>query len=115
MNGQEESKITSRALGAVEKRFPHYADLARKLARESETFREICMDFVECGETLDQLAKVSERAEARIQEYTDLQAQLEQELLECLEIRSTREGCVENRQGESGTRSNRPKDSNNRT
>lgn len=74
-------------LAALNRRFPDHAALVEQLIKDCERFRELCDDYLECGKVLRRFEELGDTTQQRIEEYEDLQACLEQELLECIEDR----------------------------
>ena len=71
----------------VLKRFPHRKDALRQLYRTSESFQAICHSYQQCTEALEYWVR-SEHAEAgsRQREYSQLQNELELEIIQSLDI-----------------------------
>ena len=70
-------------LHAVEARFPKAGPAIRKLFETEEQFRELCDDYVECVEILNNLRVeqgVDENVD-RLEQYCELRVNLETELL----------------------------------
>ena len=74
---------------ALNRRFPSHVAVVEKLIEECEQFRELCEDYLECSKVLRRFEDLGDTIQQRIAEYEDLQAVLEQEMLECLEDRAT--------------------------
>jgi hypothetical protein len=64
-------------------RFPDSEGRARKLIRQEELFRELCADYAECLEVLRRLRERGSGQDIRIEQYTELRVNLEQEMLSC--------------------------------
>ena len=83
----------TRVRTALTRRFPGHAAVVERLAAECERFRELCEDYLECADVLNRFEELGDATQQRITEYKDLQAGLEQELLDCIEDRSTCPHC----------------------
>jgi len=69
------------ALHEVHALFPKSGAVIRRLFAEDETFRELCSDYAECAAVLDHLRRSEGDCLDRIEQYTELRVNLEQELL----------------------------------
>lgn len=81
----KESGIERRDLEELAQRFECEVDALERLCQECETFREISLDYLECSQTLKRFEQLGDEAEARVLEYRDMQAHLEDELRTRLE------------------------------
>jgi hypothetical protein len=74
---------------SLHRRFPNHVATIELLIKDYERFREFCDDYLECGKVLRRLNEVGDTTQLRIGEYEDSQTGLEQQLLECIEERTT--------------------------
>lgn len=69
-------------------RFPAHSEEIERAYAESERFRSICADFVECSRALDYWeALESNEARVKREEYRQLFEELKQEILSWLNAR----------------------------
>jgi DNA anti-recombination protein RmuC len=87
---------------ALTRRFPGHAAVVERLVAECERFRELCEDYLECAVVLNRFEELGDATQQRITEYKDLQAGLEQELLDCIEERATCPHCGRKHKGSNG-------------
>ncbi len=66
-------------------RFPDRADVVEQLIRECARFREVCKDYLTCGEAIRRFEGTGGAAQVRVRDYSELKAELEQELLAMIE------------------------------
>ncbi len=85
----QESSSATRVRTELNRRFPGHKAAAEKLIKKCEQFRELCEDYLECIKVLRRFEDLGDTTQQRIAEYEDLQADLEREMLECLEARAT--------------------------
>ena len=88
-----------RVRAALTQRFPGHAAVVDRLIAQCERFRELCDDYMECSDVLSRIEEQGDATQRRITEYKDLQAGLEQELLDCIEDRSTCPHCGKKHSG----------------
>lgn len=98
----QSARSLTRIRTALTRRFPDHAAVVERLIVECERFRELCEDYLECGEVLRRFGQLGDTIQhraytnyvrERTDEYEELQAGLEQELLECIEDRATCPHC----------------------
>jgi hypothetical protein len=65
-------------------RFPDSEGTIRELFEADWQFRELCIDYAECVATLRRLRRQAECRDDRIEQYSELRASLEQELLDMI-------------------------------
>lgn len=69
-------------LEAVLKKFPNQTTLIHELYMESDSFRSLCEDFLECQEVIERLkSSTTMVGKGYLQEYEILLDELEQELV----------------------------------
>jgi crotonobetainyl-CoA:carnitine CoA-transferase CaiB-like acyl-CoA transferase len=72
-------------IGPLQERFPSDGALVAQLLAESDSFRSLCEDFILAKTTLIKLERFQrEREAAKIAEYHQLVAELENEIAEAL-------------------------------
>ena len=100
--GSQGARSRTRMRAALTRRFPDHAAVVERLIEECERFRELCVDYIECGEVLRRFEQHGDTnrhpayanyVRERTDEYKELQAGLEEELLECLEDRAACPRC----------------------
>ena len=89
--------------------FPEHAAAVERLIAECERFRDLCDDYLECRAVLRRLGQPGDASACkncvreRMDEYEEMRAGLEQELIDCIEDRAICPRCgsnhVEGRQG----------------
>ena len=79
------STFTGRVLAVLTESFPDKADPVEKLAGECMRFREVCGDYLACGEAIRRFERVGEAARERVRDYSELKAELEEELRAMIE------------------------------
>jgi len=70
----------------IQEKFPAQINLINELIEESESFRALCEDYVECQSVLERLRynlKMMERE--TLQEYLQLSRELEEEIMSRVE------------------------------
>ena len=99
---KKDSRSVERMQMALTRRHPDHAAAIERLIEVCERFRELCRDYLECGEVLRRLEHSPNSARCRAHrncvrertdEYTELQEGLEQELLDCIEGRAIYPHC----------------------
>ncbi len=80
------SDVADEQLRQVYAKFPAAKEKIRWLARNSEDFHRICLDYKECVEARDNLRKTLHEAEDFLAEFRELLQGLEEEILPWLEI-----------------------------
>jgi hypothetical protein len=61
-------------------KFPDYAPKIDLLFQSSESFRDLCTDYILCAGKLHELKESAKEKSADIQEYEDLQKSLTEEI-----------------------------------
>lgn len=75
------STLDKKPLAAIEGRFPGMKAVVQREFTESESFRGLCRDYVVCANALATWqGSESEEGRARSEEYSELLAELTQEL-----------------------------------
>lgn len=72
---------------------PDEADSVEKLTLECVRFREVCKDYLVCGEAIGRFEGAGEGARDRVREYSELKAELEKELRAMLESEMVCRSC----------------------
>ena len=73
------------SLFLIMERFPDRGDNLRRMYLKSETFKTICEDFKKCAEAIEYWNRSNhENASKRAKEYSDLLAELEEEIRDYL-------------------------------
>jgi hypothetical protein len=95
MSGTEHhrSSFRARALAALKDRFADRTRGLETLISECERLREVCDDYLSCIETIQRFEGESEVARERVREYSELKADLEQELRAMIESESVCRSC----------------------
>ena len=95
MSGTEHdrSSFRARALAALKDRFADRTTGLETLIRECERFREVCSDYLLCIEAIQRFERKGEVARERVREYSELKADLEQELRAMVESESVCRSC----------------------
>ncbi len=66
---------------ALRKKFPDQANLIRELFEESDSFRSVCEDYLECRQVIERLKYATKIVEqGYLQEYKTLLEELEEEI-----------------------------------
>jgi len=73
--------LEKRTLAAIERRFPEMKGIVQREFTESESFRGLCRDYITCATALARWrGSESEEGRARSEEYSELLAELTEEL-----------------------------------
>lgn len=68
-------------MNELEKKFARQANLLRELFDESDSFRSLCTDYLECQQVMERLKYTSEMLEeGSLREYQELYKELEDEI-----------------------------------
>ena len=66
---------------ALRKKFPDQVNLIRELFEESDSFRSVCEDYLECRQVIERLKYATTMVEqGYLQEYKILSEELEEEI-----------------------------------
>ena len=66
---------------ALRKKFPDQVNLIRELFEESDSFRSVCEDYLECRQVIERLKYATKIVEqGYLQEYKILSEELEEEI-----------------------------------
>jgi hypothetical protein len=66
----------------LQEKFPTKIDLINELLEESESFRTLCEDYIDCQTVIDRLRYNSKMmAKDTLQEYLQLSGELEEEIM----------------------------------
>ena len=66
---------------ALRKKFPDQVNLIRELFEESDSFRSVCEDYLECRQVIERLKYATKIVEqGYLQEYRKLSEELEEEI-----------------------------------
>jgi len=73
------------ARSLIKSAFPGHDSLVDRACRESASFRDLCQDYRNCAVALERWRRLSDdEPSPRVHEYTELLAELAEEIASCL-------------------------------